>query len=107
MIIQKPAGALPTFTVEFGSPPTGAQAAVLGRRQERARRNSRWLQNHWDDLLPQALGKFLAVAGEEAFVADTPEQAWAWAAQHHPDDDTATVQYLNPAQGPRVYAHRG
>jgi hypothetical protein len=107
MIIQKPAGTATALTVEFGSPPAGPQAMALEARHERARRNSQWLQTHWHQLLPQALGKFLAVAGEEAFVADTPEQAWAWAAQHHPDDDTATVQYVSPAPGPRVYAHCG
>jgi hypothetical protein len=106
MIIQKPAGALPQLTVEFGSPPTRAEAEAIRARQERARRNSQWLQTHWGHLLPHAFGKFVAVAGEEAFIADTPQQAWAWAAEKHPQDDTATVQYVNPRQGPKVYANR-
>lgn len=76
-------------------------------RQARAKRNSDWLQAHWAELLPQACGKFVAVAGEEAFIADTPEAAWAWAEQKHPEDDTAVVQYLNPEPGVRIYAHRG
>jgi hypothetical protein len=42
---------------------------------ERFKRNSDWLQSHWADLLPQARGKHLAVAGQEAFIADTPEEA--------------------------------
>jgi hypothetical protein len=77
MIFGRPAGALPELTVTFGSPPTGAEAEVIRARQERSRRNSQWLQTLWDQLLPQALGKFVAVAGEEAFIADTPHQAWA------------------------------
>jgi len=49
--------------------------AVIARckaQDERTRRNSEWLQGHWADLLPQACGKFIAVAGQEAFISDTP-----------------------------------
>jgi hypothetical protein len=94
------------LTVTFGNPPTGAEAEVLRARRERSRRNSQWLQTHWDQLLPQALGKFVAVAGEEAFIADTPQQAWAWVREKHSEDDTATVQYVDPRPGPKIYANR-
>jgi hypothetical protein len=107
MIIVKPASALPKLIVEFGEPPTEAEARVILARRERARRNSQWLQTHWDQLLPQALGKFVAVACEEAFIADTPQQALACAAEKHPEDDTVIVQYVNPRQGPKIYANRG
>jgi len=107
MIRFKPANALPKLTVTFGTPPTGAEAEAIRARQERSRRNSQWLQGQWDQLLPQALGKFVAVAGEETFIADTPQQAWAWAQEKHPEDDAATVQYVDPRPGPRVYAIRG
>jgi hypothetical protein len=39
--------------------------------------------------LPRALGKHLAVAGAEAFIADTPQEAWAM------------------ARRPKIYANRG
>jgi hypothetical protein len=74
MIHLTPADGLQKPTVEFGEPPTGPEAEAVRARQERARRNSQWLQTHWQELLPRALGKFVAVAGEEAFVADTPQQ---------------------------------
>jgi hypothetical protein len=73
---------------------------------ERAKRNSDWLQQHWGDLLPGALGKFVAVAGQEAFIADTGEQAWAWATRVLPEDNGALVQYVRPTRGPRIYANR-
>jgi hypothetical protein len=73
-------------------------------RDEQARGNSAWLQAHWPDLLPQARGKFLVVAGQEAFVAQTMEAAWARAA--HPEDEGALGQYVRPEKGPRVYANR-
>src|SRR5947209_3503019 len=100
MIIQQ--GSISsTLTVDFGPPPTNA-AEVLAR-MERARRNSQWLQAHWAELLPQAVGKFVAVAGEEAFIAQSPEEAWAWASRTHPEDDTATVQYVSSQQGAKIY----
>jgi hypothetical protein len=74
-------------------------------QQQRAKRNSDWLQAHWSDLLPQARGKYLAVAGEEAFVADTPEEARAMAHAAHPDDDGALSRYVFPNIWPRIYAY--
>jgi hypothetical protein len=96
---------LPDLTVEFGSPPADPTALIA--REERSRRNSQWIQAHWADLLPHALGKYVAVAGEEAFVADTPQEAWAMAKRAHPEDDSATMQYVNPHRGPKIYANRG
>ena len=86
MIMRKLVSPLPQLTVEFGASPNIAEAEASRARQERARRNSAWLQAHWGLLLPHAVGKFVAVAGEEAFIADTPQQAWAWAAETHPQD---------------------
>jgi hypothetical protein len=73
-------------------------------QDEHHRRNSDWLQTHWAEVLPQARGKFLAVAEQESFIADTPEAAWAWVATTHPEDDGAIVQYIRPETGPRIYA---
>jgi hypothetical protein len=74
---------------------------------EHFQRNSDWLKSHWPDLLPQARGKFVAVAGQEAFLADTPEAAWGWARRAHPEDQGAFVQYVRPDLGPRIYAYCG
>lgn len=84
--------------------------AVLARnraRHERAMRNSRWLQAHWGDLPPGAIGKFVAVAGQEAFVADTASGAQALAEAAHPEDDAILVQYVRSIRGPGTDAHRG
>jgi hypothetical protein len=90
----------PAFSIEEVSNPHDIARA----QDERHRRNSDWLQKHWADVLPQARGKFLAVAGQEPFIADTPEEAWAWVATTHPEDDGAMVQYIRPETGPRIYA---
>ena len=68
----------------------------------RLKLNSDWLQSHWPDLLPAAKGKYVAVAGQEAFIADTPEAAWRWAEEAHPDDTGALVQFVPPFDGPRI-----
>ena len=59
---------------------------------ELARRNSDWLESHWPDLLPNALGKHLVVAGQEAYIADTAAEAWSLARAAHPEDDGALCQ---------------
>ena len=43
------------------------------RQHEQAVRNMDWLGGHWGELLPQALDKFIAIAGQQAFIAATPE----------------------------------
>src|SRR5882757_8587131 len=73
-------------------------------QDERHKRNLEWLESHWSDLLPHARGRFLAVAGEEAFVADTPEEAWARARSAHPEDNGAFSQYVFKEGGPRIYS---
>lgn len=82
-----------------------AQAACNREAREHFARNSEWLAAHWHELLPQARGKFVAVAGQEGFVADTPAAGWEWAAKKHPEDKGALVRFVLEAKGPRSYAH--
>ncbi len=94
----------PEFIIEECNDPS--VIAKMKASNERGRRNDEWLQAHWGDLMPQARGKFVAVAGQEAFIADTATEAWNWAKTVHPEDDSATVQYVRTEIGPRIYAHR-
>jgi len=95
----------PRFIIEEVTDP--AAIARARAQHERARRNSDWLQAHWPDLVPQARGRFLAIAGQEAFIADSPEEALARARAAHPDDDGLLIKYVRAGQGPRIYARRG
>jgi hypothetical protein len=79
-----------------------AQIARGRAQDERAKRNSDWLQAHWSELLPQVRGRFVAVAGQEAFLADTPGEAWRRARAVHPEDDGVIGQYVFPHGGPRI-----
>jgi hypothetical protein len=94
----------PKFLIEEVSDPVAV--ARFQAQDERARRNEAWLQAHWSDLLPRARGRFIAVAGQEAFIADSQEEAWAKATAAHPDDDGVIEQYVRPERGPRLYAHQ-
>lgn len=95
----------PKLVLEVNNDPV--RGAEVKAQRERAKRNSDWLAAHWADLLPAARGKHVAVAGQQAFVADTAEEAWALARAAFPDDDGALVQYVFPHTHPRFYANRG
>jgi hypothetical protein len=81
------------------------ECAKINARLDRGKRNLDWLENHWSELLPKALGKFVVVAGQEAHIAESSAEARAWAKSTHPEDDGAVVQYVRPEKGPRIYAH--
>ena len=93
------------FVLEEVTDPT--DIARFRAQDEQHRRNQEWLAAHWADLLPQARGRFVAVAGEEGFVADTPAAAWARARAAHPQDAGAISQYVPKEGGPRIYDHHG
>ena len=95
----------PKFIIEEVTDPV--EVARFREQDAQHKRNSDWLQAHWADVLPQARGKFLAVAGQEAFIADTAEQAWALAVAAHADDKGAFVRYVFAREGPRNYASLG
>jgi hypothetical protein len=83
---------MPKIIIEAVDDPVAA--ARVRTLSEQGKRNSDWLQAHWSELLPQARGKFVAVAEQEAFIADSVEDAWAWVARTHPGDNGALVQYV-------------
>jgi hypothetical protein len=94
----------PQLTIEAVDDP--AATSRCRDQDERAKRNSDWLQAHWEVLLPEARGRFVAVAGMEAFIADTAADAWRMARAAHPEDDGAISQYVLPERGPRIFAYR-
>jgi hypothetical protein len=104
-MIRQIGGAEPRCVVltEVTDPQEVARSLAV---HEQARRNRAWLESHWAELLPGARGKFLAVAGQEAFIADTPKEANALARAAHPEDQGMLTQYVPAAKGPRIYANR-
>ena len=66
---------------EVTDPEELAQARAL---DERFARNSAWLQGHATEIYTHYRGKCICVAGEELFVADTPEEVLAQARTARP-----------------------
>jgi len=97
--------AIPEYRVEFSDGPEDPE-----RRRalfEQMDRNGEWLRRHWAELLPGARGKYLAVAGQEAFIAETSAEAWAWTRAAHPEDEGTLVYHVLRSKGPGLHDPRG
>lgn len=82
------------------------QEVAMARSQfAQAELNSAWLQEHAAEIYTRHRGKFIVVAGEELFVADTPEEATALAKARHPSDAGRIIRYIYPTKLARVYAN--
>lgn len=86
---------------------TDAEELTKARAQdERFERNWVWFETHAAEIYRQHRGKCLCVAGQELFVADTPEQVLALATAAHPKDDGRFTRYIPKERTGRIYAHR-
>jgi adenosyl cobinamide kinase/adenosyl cobinamide phosphate guanylyltransferase len=94
----------PQITIEEVNDPVELER--IRQHRERAQKNWDWVEAHQHELLPHGFGKFLAVAGQEAFLADTLEAALEWVRTNHPEDSGHIVEYLRPPNGPRIYSGR-
>ena len=74
-------------------------------QDERFDRNWTWLQTHASEVYTRHRGKCICVAGEELFVADTPEEVLSLAAAAHPGDDGRFVHYIPRDKVSRIYAY--
>lgn len=76
-------------------------------QRDRFDRNAAWLHKHAAEIYPRHRGKFICIARQELFVADTAEEALALAAQTHPEDDGSFLHYIPRERVPRIYADSG
>jgi len=82
------------------------EVARFWARKEKADRNSAWLQAHVPGIYTLYRGKCICVAGEELFVADTPEEVMALATAAHPEDDGRLFRYIPKEKAIRIYANQ-
>lgn len=61
---------------------------------QKLERNAAWLDAHAGEIYREHRDRFICVAGEELFVAETPEQVLAEAKAKHPDDNGRLVRYI-------------
>lgn len=81
------------------------RVAEAHARRVLADRNSAWLQAHASEIYTRHRGKCIVVAGEELFVADTPEDVIAMAEAAHPEDDGSLIRYIPKEKMARIYAN--
>ena len=74
-------------------------------QDERYKRNFTWFQAHAAEIFTRYRGKCICIAGEELFVADTPEEAMAQAMAAHPNDDGSFMHYIPKQKVARIYAY--
>jgi len=80
------------------------ELAEARARRARFDRNEIWLQAHVAEIYRRHRGKYICIAGEELFVADTPDAAYASGKSAHPEDDGRFIRYIPKEKLPRVYA---
>jgi hypothetical protein len=80
------------------------ELAKAQAQRERFDRNAAWLQAHVAEVYARYRGKCICIAGEELFVADTPEEALALATAAHPEDDGRFLRYIPREKLVRIYA---
>jgi len=74
-------------------------------RNERFERNWAWLEAHATEVYGHR-GKFICIAAEQLFVAESVEEAYSQAKAAHPDDDGAFTRYIPVERLARIYADR-
>jgi hypothetical protein len=82
---------IPITMEEVTDPEELAQAHA---RDARFARNSAWLQAHATEIYTQYRGKCICVAGEELFIADTPEE-----------DGSILLRYIPREKAARIYTY--
>jgi hypothetical protein len=82
------------------------ELAKVRAQDERFERNSAWLQAHIPEVYSLYRGKCICIAGEELFVAETPQEVIALASAAHPEDNGKLLRYIPKEKVARVYAHR-
>ncbi len=77
----------------------------MARLFEEAERNMVWLSEHAEELeiFKRHRGRYVAAAGGELFVADTPEEVERLAREKHPHE-MPHVRYIFREKRSRIYA---
>ena len=80
-----------------------AELAKARAQDERFARNWGWFDSRASEIYASYRGKCICIAGEELFVADTPEEVLALATAAHPEDDGRFTRIIPREKVTRVY----
>jgi hypothetical protein len=81
------------------------ELAKAQARREQFDRNWAWFEAHAPEIYKAHRGKCLCIAGQELFVADTPEEVLKLARAAHPNDEGRFTRYIPRERTLRIYAH--
>jgi hypothetical protein len=94
---------IPIVMEEVTDPVELAKARARG---ERFARNLAWFEAHALEIGAAHRGQCICIAGQELFVADTPQAVRALAKAAHPEDDGFFLHYIPRERTVRIYADR-
>jgi glutathione S-transferase len=77
----------PPMEVQFIEVTDPDELARIGAQQERFKKNTNYWNAHAANLFDQHRGRYVCVAGEQFFIADTAIAAQTLALAAHPEDD--------------------
>jgi|SRR5262252_214737 len=83
-----------------------AELAQAQAQRERFDRNWVWFKAQATEVYERFRGQCVVIAGEEIFVADEPEAAWALAKAAHPEDDGGFIIYIPREKMARIYGYQ-
>ena len=92
----------PPIIMEEVTDPVELQKARV--QDERFARNWAWFEAHTAEIYAAHRGKCVCIAGEELFVADTPEEVLTVAIAAHPDDDGRFTRLIPHERMARISA---
>jgi hypothetical protein len=101
MIIAKQS---PTIVMEIVTDPV--ELAKAQARREKFDRNLNWFQAHALEIGASCRGKFICIAGEQLFAADTAEEVLSLATAAHPEDEGRFIHYIPRERLVRIYANQ-
>jgi hypothetical protein len=79
------------------------EIAAAEARRAALERNVSWFQAHAAEICRTYRGKCICVAGQQLFVADSPQEAIALARAAHPEDQGDFVHYIPKESMLRIY----
>ncbi|MGH7960407.1 MAG: hypothetical protein ACRERD_01090 [Candidatus Binatia bacterium] len=79
------------------------ELAKARAQDDRFARNWVWFEAHASEIYTSYRGKCVCIAGEELFVADTPEEVLALATVAYPEDNGRFTRIIPREKVARVY----
>ena len=82
------------------------ELARAGAQRAKFERNAAWLHEHASEVYPSFRGKYICIAGQQVFAAESAVEALALGRAAHPDDDGSFVRYIPREKITRIYANQ-